>query len=220
MKCFVLKTIILGDCGVGKTTMLYRYYNGIFNNDNQSTVGVNFASKYVKNIKCKTADLIKLQIWDTAGQERFRSIIRSYYHNVCGCFIAYDITNKNTFKNSLYWIDEVRKNNEDVVLILVGTKKDLEEKREVSYEEGVKLSNYYNVPFFEISSKECVDIVFCKMVEIVVNKIDKELESDSQEITQFRGVIQIDDNDNITGYGETILNRTKFVPSKISCCNN
>ena len=163
MKCFVLKTIILGDCGVGKTTMLYKYYNGNFNSDNQSTVGVNFVSKYVKNLNCEFSDSIKIQIWDTAGQERFRSIIRSYYRNICGCIIAYDITNKNTFNNSLYWMDEVRKNNKDVVLILVGTKNDLEDKREIDYEDGVKLSNHYNIPFFEISSKtkkiaECTDI--------------------------------------------------------------
>ena len=83
MKCYVLKTIILGDCGVGKTTMLYRYYNGTFNTENNSTVGVNFVSKYVKTLGNEFADIVKLQIWDTAGQERFRSIIRSYYRNVC-----------------------------------------------------------------------------------------------------------------------------------------
>ena len=218
MKCFVLKTIILGDCGVGKTTMLYKYYNGIFNSDNQSTVGVNFVSKYVKDVKCEFAELIKLQIWDTAGQERFRSIIRSYYHNVCGCIIAYDITNKNTFDSSLYWMDEVRKNNEDVVFILVGTKNDLEEKREVSYDAGVKLSNYYNVPFVEISSKECVDVVFYKMVDAILHKIDKS--NDNQEMRHYRGVVEIEDNVNITGHGETILSRTKLVASKMLCCNN
>lgn len=218
MKCFVLKTIILGDCGVGKTTMLYKYYTGNFNHDNQSTVGVSFVSKYVKNIQGDFADLIKLQIWDTAGQERFRSIIRSYYHNVCACIIAYDITNKNTFDNSLYWMGEVKKNNEDVILILVGTKSDLEEKREVSYEEGVQLSNDYNIPFFEISSKGCVDIIFHKMVEMVIHKIVKM--NDNQEINSCRGVIEIDNNDNINGYDETILARTKLVASKMLCCNN
>lgn len=218
MKCFVLKSIILGDCGVGKTTMLYKYYTGNFNFDNQSTVGVNFVSKYVKNIKCDVADLIKLQIWDTAGQERFRSIIRSYYHNVCGCIIAYDITNKNTFNNSSYWMDEVKKNNEDVVLILVGTKNDLEEKREVSYEEGVKLSNYYNIPFFEISSTECVDHVFHKMVEIVIHKISKT--DDNPEMRQQRGVVEIDDNINTNPQRTTRLNVAKTVISNLLCCNN
>lgn len=218
MKCFVLKTIILGDCGVGKTTMLYKYYNGNFNSDNQSTVGVNFVSKYVKNLNCEFSDSIKIQIWDTAGQERFRSIIRSYYRNICGCIIAYDITNKNTFNNSLYWMDEVRKNNKDVVLILVGTKNDLEDKREIDYEDGVKLSNHYNIPFFEISSKECVDSVFDKMVEMVINKIEKNTEN--QEISQFRGVLLIDDNNNGTDYGPTFLRRATLFTSNTLCCNN
>lgn len=218
MKCFVLKTIILGDCGVGKTTMLYKYYNGNFNSDNQSTVGVNFVSKYVKKLNCEFSDSIKMQIWDTAGQERFRSIIRSYYRNICGCIIAYDITNKNTFNNSLYWMDEVRKNNEDVVLILVGTKNDLEDKREIDYEDGVKLSNHYNIPFFEISSKECVDSVFDKMVEMVINKIEKNTEN--QEISQFRGVLLIDDNNNGTDYGPTFLRRATSFTSNTLCCNN
>ena len=218
MKCFVLKTIILGDCGVGKTTMLYKYYNGNFNSDNQSTVGVNFVSKYVKNLNCGFSDSIKMQIWDTAGQERFRSIIRSYYRNICGCIIAYDITNKNTFNNSLYWMDEVRKNNEDVVLILVGTKNDLEDKREIDYEDGVKLSNHYNIPFFEISSKECVDSVFDKMVEIVINKIEQN--AVNQEISQFRGVLLIDDNNNGTDYGPTFLRRATLFTSNTLCCNN
>ena len=218
MKCFVLKTIILGDCGVGKTTMLYKYYNGNFNSDNQSTVGVNFVSKYVKNLNCGFSDSIKIQIWDTAGQERFRSIIRSYYRNICGCIIAYDITNKNTFNNSLYWMDEVRKNNKDVVLILVGTKNDLEDKREIDFEDGVKLSNHYNIPFFEISSKECVDSVFDKMVEMVINKIEKNTEN--QEISQFRGVLLIDDNNNDTDYGPTFLRRATSFTSNTLCCNN
>ena len=218
MKCFVLKTIILGDCGVGKTTLLYKYYTGNFNRDNQSTVGVNFVSKYIKNIQLDVADLIKLQIWDTAGQERFRSIIRSYYHNVCGCIIAYDITNKNTFNNSSYWMDEVKKNNEDVVLILVGTKNDLDDKREVSYEEGVKLSNYYNIPFFEISSTECVDHVFHQMVEMVIQKISKNF--DSSDIRHSRGVVEIDDNINNNPQGTTRLNAVKTVFSKLLCCNN
>ena len=218
MKCFVLKSIILGDCGVGKTTMLYKYYTGNFNYDNQSTVGVNFVSKYIKNIQHDVADLIKLQIWDTAGQERFRSIIRSYYHNVCGCIIAYDITKKNTFDNSSYWMDEVRKNNENVILILVGTKNDLEEKREVSYEEGVKLSNYYNIPFFEISSKECVDHVFHKIVEMVIHKISKT--GDNPEMMQPRGVVEINDNINTNPQGTTRLNIVKTTLSNLLCCNN
>lgn len=215
MKCCVLKTIILGDCGVGKTTMLYKYYTGKFNSDNHITVGVNFVSKYVENIACDFAESIKLQIWDTAGQERFRSVIRSYYNNVCGCIIVYDITNRNTFNNSLYWMNEVRKNNKSVVIILVGTKTDLEGKREVEFEEGVSLSTNYNIPFFEISSKQCVDNVFHSMVETIINKLNNE-----DKTQDIKGVVQFDniEVDNEKRFVPSIK-RTSFVLSKPLCCS-
>ena len=225
MKCYVLKTIILGDCGVGKTTMLYRYYNGTFNTENNSTVGVNFVSKYVKTLGNEFADIVKLQIWDTAGQERFRSIIRSYYHNVCGCIVAYDITNRNSFDNSNYWMNEVRKNNPNVSIILVGTKRDLEHERQVDYEEGVKLSNYFQVPFFEITSKQCVNNVFDKLVELIAVHIkitDNEDDETDNENAIMKGVVTFDNfefayqEQRRVGY----LNRISSASSQLLCCNN
>ena len=217
MKCYILKTIILGDCGVGKTTMLYKYYNGNFNYENESTVGVNFVSKYIENKDFK--HVIKLQVWDTAGQERFRSIIRSYYHNVCGCIVAYDITNRATFENCMYWIDEVRKNNTVAKLILVGTKKDLEQDRSVHYEEGVKLSNYYDIPFFEISSKEDVSHVFDELVNLIVHRID----NDELNVGSMKGIIHFENfetykyrNNNNGTYVNKLLDNASYV----RCCNN
>ena len=216
MKCYILKTIILGDCGVGKTTMLYRYYNRNFNYDNESTVGVNFVSKYIENNPFK--HVIKLQVWDTAGQERFRSIIRSYYHNVCGCIVAYDITNRSTFKNCVYWIDEVRKNNTEAKLILVGTKKDLEQDRTVNYEEGVKMSNYYDVPFLEISSKEGVSHVFERLVNLIIDHID----NDELNVGSMKGIIHLENfetykyRDNNKGTYSKLLDNASYV----RCCNN
>lgn len=212
MKCYTLKTIILGDSGVGKTTLLYKYCSGKFNVRNQSTVGVNFVSKYVKNNYNNFKDSIKLQIWDTAGQERFRSIIRSYYHNVCGCFIVYDTTNRNTFDSSLYWINEVRKTNDDAVLILVGTKIDLEDKRQVTYEEGYNISKNHNLPFFEISSKKCVDIIFNKMIEFIIEKI-----IENNEINDMKGVrntVHLLDKSEKYSY----FNRSSYT-NNLRCCN-
>lgn len=186
MKCYTLKTIILGDCGVGKTSLLYKYYNGNFNHETESTVGVNFVSKYIENNHYD--DVIKLQIWDTAGQERFRSIIRSYYNNVCGCIIVYDITNRNSFENCAYWIEEVCRNNSEVKLILIGTKKDLEQNRTVDYEEGIKLSNYHNIPFFEVSAKDCV----CDMFEHLVKRIMTKVSDNNTNIDSMKGVVYYD----------------------------
>lgn len=211
MKCYTLKTIILGDSGVGKTTMLYKYYTGEFNDERDSTVGVNFVSKFIEETRYE--DFIKLQIWDTAGQERFRSIIRSYYHSVCGCIIAYDITNKTTFDNCIFWIEEVRKYNNNVKIVIVGTKTDLEEKREIEYDEGLKLSNYYKIPFFEISSKDCVDDVFEKIAEIVMENLkENEIRSD------IKGVNVIDNFDPYKYRSETRIN--KYFSSYPLCCNN
>lgn len=214
MKCYTLKTIILGDSGVGKTTMLYKYYTGEFNDERDSTVGVNFVSKFIEETRYE--DFIKLQIWDTAGQERFRSIIRSYYHSVCGCIIAYDITNKTTFDNCIFWIEEVRKYNNNVKIVIVGTKTDLEEKREIEYDEGLKLSNYYKIPFFEISSKDCVDDVFEKIAEIVMEKLK---ENEINEIrSDIKGVNVIDNFDPYKYRSETRIN--KYFSSYPLCCNN
>ena len=217
MKCYILKTIIVGDCGVGKTTLLYKYYNGNFNYENESTVGVNFVSKYIENKDFK--DVIKLQVWDTAGQERFRSIIRSYYHNVCGCIVAYDITNRSTFDNCTYWIDEVRKNNTEAKLILVGTKKDLEHERSVDREEGVKLSNYYDIPFFEISSKEGVTHVFDKLVNLIVDRID----NDELNVGCMKGIIHFENFETYkyrNNNNGTYLNKLLDNASYVRCCNN
>lgn len=219
MKCYNFKTIILGDCGVGKTTMLYKYYNGNFNNENESTVGVNFVSKFVDSDKYK--DIIKLQIWDTAGQERFRSIIKTYYRNVCACIIAYDITNKTSFQNSMYWINEIRQNNDSAKIIIVGNKTDLEDKRQVSFEDGLKIANYYNAPFFEVSSRDCVDNIFEKLVDLVMEELDYDIESETETFEKrplMKGIIMHDNieiNNNRTHRNMVIRSLTY-----VGCCNN
>ena len=154
-----------------KDNIIYKYYNGIFNYENESTVGVNFVSKYIDSDKYEDV-VVKLQIWDTAGQERFSSIIKTYYRNVCACIITYDITNKTSFQNSMYWINEIRQNNDEAKMVIVGNKTDLEEQRVVSFDDGLKMANYYNAPFFEVSSKDYVDDIFDKLVDLVMEELE------------------------------------------------
>ena len=218
MKCYNLKTIILGDCGVGKTSILYKYYNGNDNHENESTVGVNFVSKLVD--KDKYNDIIKLQIWDTAGQERFRSIIKTYYRNVCACVITYDITNKTSFQNSMYWINEIRQNNDSAKIIIVGNKTDLEDKRKVSFEDGLKLSNYYKAPFFEVSSRDCVDNIFEKLVDLVMEEVDYDIECEtetSEKRPLMNGIIM---HDSIELHNKTDRNIVMKSLTYLGCCNN
>jgi Ras-related protein Rab-6A len=97
---------------------------------------------------------VRLQLWDTAGQERFRSLIPSYIRDSSVAVVVYDITNRNSFMNTSKWVDDVRtERGSDVIIVLVGNKTDLNEKRQVSIEEGEKKAKEFNVLFIETSAK-------------------------------------------------------------------
>lgn len=117
---------------------------------------------------------VLIQIWDTAGQERFRnSIPRDFYKNAHGVVLVYDTTKHITFKNIKLWIETVRENSEiNIPIFLVGNKVDLENERQVSYNNGEVLSFEYNMKFFETSarSKLNVDEVFKQLIEMIYDK--------------------------------------------------
>ncbi|MCI4388043.1 hypothetical protein PGIGA_G00080810 [Pangasianodon gigas] len=99
-------------------------------------------------------DAVRLQLWDTAGQERFRSLIPSYIRDSTVAVVVYDITNVNSFQQTTKWIDDVRtERGSDVIIMLVGNKTDLADKRQVSIEEGEKKAKELNVMFIETSAK-------------------------------------------------------------------
>jgi Ras-related protein Rab-6A len=97
---------------------------------------------------------VRLQLWDTAGQERFRSLIPSYIRDSTVAVVVYDITNANSFQQVSKWIEDVRaERGTDVIIMLVGNKTDLQDKRQVSMEEGERRANDLNVMFIETSAK-------------------------------------------------------------------
>lgn len=119
------------------------------------TIGVDFKIRTI-DVDGKT---IKLQIWDTAGQERFKTITSSYYKGAHGIIVTYDITDRESFAKVSEWMGEVDKHaNEHISRILVGNKKDLEDKREVPYSEGKELADNFNVRFLETSAKESLNV--------------------------------------------------------------
>ena len=126
---YAFKFILVGDTGVGKTSLIGRFVSGHFNADHQFTVGVEFASKSVViNGKC-----IKLQIWDTAGQEEFKAVTRSYYRSSAAALVVFDTTRKDSFRNVARWVEDIRNNGKkDAVLVLIGNKIDLVHERMVS----------------------------------------------------------------------------------------
>ncbi|XP_035260743.1 ras-related protein Rab-37-like isoform X1 [Anguilla rostrata] len=161
------KTILVGDSGVGKTSLLVQFDQGKFIPGSFSaTVGIGFTNKVVTvdNVK------VKLQIWDTAGQERFRSVTHAYYRDAQALLLLYDITSKSSFDNIRAWLTEIHEYaQKDVVIMLLGNKSDMANERVIKREEGEKLAREYGVPFMETSAKTGVN------VELAFLAIAKEL---------------------------------------------
>ena len=162
----IYKILLVGDSGVGKTNIMLRYLNKEFNINTKATVGVEFGSKNIIIDK----KVIKGQIWDTAGQERYRSITSSYYKGAHGAFVVYDITLKESFEAVDRWINDLRNNTDErLEIILIGNKSDLEEKRQVTKEEGEEKAKEKEVAFMETSALNCNNIE--KAFNEILNKV-------------------------------------------------
>ncbi|KXZ55077.1 RABH1 protein [Gonium pectorale] len=149
------KLVFLGDQSVGKTSIITRFMYDKFDNTYQATIGIDFLSKTMY-LEDRT---VRLQLWDTAGQERFRSLIPSYIRDSSVAVVVYDITNRQSFLNTARWIQEVRtERGNDVIIFLVGNKTDLIDKRQVSIEEGDAKARELNVHFIETSAKAGLNI--------------------------------------------------------------
>tara|TARA_B100001248_G_scaffold225062_1_gene182512 strand:- start:278 stop:862 length:585 start_codon:yes stop_codon:yes gene_type:complete len=146
---YKIKMIIVGDANVGKSSIASRFQYNKFDSSYEITIGVEFFTKIIEvNDK-----LVKIQIWDTAGQETFDSLIRSYFRNVDGCLLTFDLTNRQSFYNIEEWMKKVKRDaNRDVTFILVGNKSDNIEKRCISYEEANAFSKKYNIDYVETSA--------------------------------------------------------------------
>jgi len=144
------KLVFLGDQSVGKTSIITRFMYDKFDNTYQATIGIDFLSKTMY-LEDRT---VRLQLWDTAGQERFRSLIPSYIRDSSVAVVVYDVSNRASFLNVARWVEEVRtERGSDVIIMLVGNKTDLVDKRQVSIEEGDAKARELNVMFIETSAK-------------------------------------------------------------------
>jgi Ras-related protein Rab-2A len=178
---YLLKYIIIGDSSVGKSNLLLRYTQQRFNDEYQATIGVEFGAK---NLTIDS-QIYRIQIWDTAGQENFRSITRAYYKNSVCAIVVYDITNRESFNNISSWIEDCRNQSpKTVFLVLVGNKNDLDDKRQVNYDEGMELANKNKMLFYETSAKVGTNVeeMFLKSAKSIDEKIKQgfyDLESDN-----------------------------------------
>jgi len=144
------KLVFLGEQSVGKTSLITRFMYDSFDSMYQATIGIDFLSKTMY-LDDRT---VRLQLWDTAGQERFRSLIPSYIRDSSVAVVVYDISNANSFENTRKWVDDVRgERGNDVIIVLVGNKTDLNDKRQVTTEQGEKKAKENNLMFIETSAK-------------------------------------------------------------------
>ena len=179
---YLFKLILLGDSGVGKTSLLLRFADDTFNDTFLPTIGIDFKIKTL-NLDGK---IIKLQIWDTAGQLRYRFITSAYYRGAEGIIIVYDVTDQTSFDNIEHWLADIdRHERNDVPKLLIGSKADLAGKREVSYVTAKQYADSVNMPLIETSAK-CdvnVELAFVIMASQLKSKFDgTHSPSDSHDI--------------------------------------
>ena len=122
-KMHIFKICIVGNSGVGKTTLLHQYLSKKFKPKAEMTIGSNFFIKYLNIIE--TNQLISLQVWDLAGQDRFKWVRNVFYKGAKGIIYVFDLTDKNSFKNLMNWKQEVENTIGTAPCVLVGNKLDL-----------------------------------------------------------------------------------------------
>ena len=153
---YLFRTLIVGNAKSGKSTFCKTYANGYSSIETQPTIGVDFISK---KHKLDDGSIIKVNLWDTAGQEAFRSIIQSYYRDLSGAIILFDLTDRDSFNSVPKWIKDIRHfnscNNHEHPIVLVGNKSDLVHKRCVHHEEALSCANSENMLYVESS---CYDV--------------------------------------------------------------
>jgi len=160
-KKVLLKVIILGDSGVGKTSLMNQYVHKRFSNQYKATIGADFLTKEVM-IEDK---LVTLQIWDTAGQERFQSLGVAFYRGADSCVLVYDVTDAKSFDNLESWMDEflvhaAPRNADTFPFVVLGNKADLASRRQVSASKAKQwcTSKGGEIPHFETSAKEALNV--------------------------------------------------------------
>ena len=171
---YIFKLILIGSSGVGKSSILQRYIQKIFNAEYTCTIGVDFFMKTI-NIRDKS---IKLQLWDTAGTEKFKSITTGYYRGANAAFVVFDLTSKSSFDSVSEWIENYYKySNPDSEkhVILIGNKSDLKENREITQEQIDNFVMNNKIKYFETSAKngENIEECFYFIAEKLMNDLEE-----------------------------------------------
>ncbi|CAH1758256.1 24004_t:CDS:2 [Entrophospora sp. SA101] len=200
-KKVLLKVIILGDSGVGKTSLMNQYVNKKFTNQYKATIGADFLTKEVLVDDC----LVTMQIWDTAGQERFQSLGVAFYRGADCCVLVYDVNNSKSFETLDSWRDEFLiqaspRDPENFPFVVLGNKIDVEESRRmISSKRAMSwCQSKGNIPYFETSAKESINV---ENAFITIAKNALQQENDSEIYNDYTDAIKIDSESTNDGCG-------------------
>lgn len=225
---FVFKYIIIGDSGIGKSSILQAYTHKIYDPEIISTVGIEFGSNII-DIEEDTnvnKDTVKIQIWDTAGQERFRSITQAYYRGSIGIFIVYDITDRRSFENVKQWYNRFLDRIDDKIntkFTIIGNKSDKDHLRDVHYEEGKQLAQELNTGFFETSCKnftninEAIQDMTQRVYQVALQARNNNYRVDGIRISPKR-YYKGRDISGLNSDEIMLLDTIDFIDSKKKCC--
>lgn len=191
---YLIKMLLIGDSGVGKSCLLLRFSDDSFTPSFITTIGIDF--------KIRTIELdgkrIKLQIWDTAGQERFRTITTAYYRGAMGILLVYDVTDDKSFHNIRNWIRNIEQHaSENVNKILIGNKCDLVDKKVIDTSRGQALADEYGIKFMETSAKNSINVdeSFINLARDIKKRLIDTAEASSQDM-QSGTSIRLKNNPN------------------------
>ena len=176
---YILKLLTIGDQFVGKSSIINRYIDDKFNENITPTLAIDYKTKMIQ----KGENLIKISIYDTAGEEKYRHLIKNYYNGSNGILLVFDITDKNSFDNLNFWLDELEKNCNlnNLYIFLVGNKTDLKKERKVSYDEAKNFADMKKIPYIEISAKtgDNIDKLFNDFIKGTIINIIEQKKKDS-----------------------------------------
>ncbi|CAL9150896.1 ras-related protein RABA2a-like [Musa acuminata AAA Group] len=163
---YLFKVVLIGDSGVGKSNLLYRFTRNHFSLDSKSTIGVEFATRTLQ----VEGRMVKAQIWDTAGQERYRAITSAYYRGALGALLVYDVTKPKSFENANQWLKELRDHaDSNIVIMLIGNKTDLKHLRAITSEDAQSFAEKEGISFLETSALEAINVE--KAFQIILTEI-------------------------------------------------
>ena len=174
-----IKLVLLGETGVGKTSIMQRFVENKFEDKSTASIGIDFSFKTMKYKKKSYS----IQIFDTAGQERFKSIAKTYYHMGKGFLIVFDLSNNDSLNALKDWIEDVKENVDDPKFIILGNKDDLQKSKKLS-DDIIKnqLDNYKDVIYIKTSAKKNINIkeAFEKMIDLLENENNVQIEQEQK----------------------------------------